>query len=120
VNASGCVKVLTNFYSVPLPVGVEVQAKVYSSYVEIWHQGESVARHERCFHRQQKVLNLEAPTKKRSVRWFNTARTVAGTRALASQFRSLLGDAEATKRPAKCRRRSYGAGKRCRIDLPPY
>ena len=59
VNASGCVKVLTNFYSVPLPVGVAVQAKVHSSYVEIWHQGESVARHERCFNRQQKVLNLE-------------------------------------------------------------
>jgi hypothetical protein len=59
VNASGCVKVLTNFYSVPLPVGVEVQAKVHSSYVEIWHQGERVARHDRCFNRQQKVLNLE-------------------------------------------------------------
>lgn len=59
VNASGCVKVLTNFYSVPLPVGIEVQAKVHSSYVEIWHQGECVARHERCFNRQQKVLNLE-------------------------------------------------------------
>jgi hypothetical protein len=51
--------VLTNFYSVPLPVGVEVQAKVHSAYVEIWHQGERVARHERCFERQQKVLNLE-------------------------------------------------------------
>jgi len=59
VNSSGCVKVLTNFYSVPLPVGLEVQAKVHSAYVEIWHQGECVARHERCFHRQQKVLNLE-------------------------------------------------------------
>jgi hypothetical protein len=59
VNTSGCVKVLTNFYSVPLPVGLEVQAKVHSSYVEIWHQGECVARHDRCFNRQQKVLNLE-------------------------------------------------------------
>jgi hypothetical protein len=58
VNASGCAKVLTNFYSDPLPVGVEVLAKVHSSYVEIWHQGERVARHER-FNRQQKVLNLE-------------------------------------------------------------
>jgi transposase len=59
VNASGCVKVLTNFYSVPLPVGVEVQAKVYSTYVEIWHQGRRVARHERSFGRQQQVLDLE-------------------------------------------------------------
>jgi transposase len=59
VNSSGCVRVLTNFYSVPLPVGVEVQAKVYSAYVEMWHQGQRVARHERCFGRQQKVLDLE-------------------------------------------------------------
>jgi transposase len=59
VNASGCARVLTNFYSVPLPVGVEVQAKVYSAHVEIWHQGECVARHERCFDRHQKVLDLE-------------------------------------------------------------
>jgi len=27
VNASGCVKVLTNFYSVPLPVGVEYRPR---------------------------------------------------------------------------------------------
>jgi len=32
---------------------------VHSCYVEIWRQGECVARHERCFNRQQKVLNLE-------------------------------------------------------------
>src|SRR5580704_5194109 len=59
VNGSGCVRVLTNFYSAPVPVGMEVQAKVHSAYVEIWHQGQCVARHERCFNRQQKVLNLE-------------------------------------------------------------
>jgi hypothetical protein len=59
VNTSGCVRVLTNFYSVPLQVGVEVQAKVYSTYVEIWYQGQCLARHERCFDRHQKVLNLE-------------------------------------------------------------
>jgi transposase len=59
VNASRCVRVLTNFYSAPVPVGVEVQVQVHSAYLEIWHQGECVARHERCFKRQQKVLNLE-------------------------------------------------------------
>lgn len=59
VNASRCVRVLTNFYSAPVPVGVEVQVKVHSAYVEIWHQRACVARHERCFRRQQKVLNLE-------------------------------------------------------------
>jgi len=58
VNSSGCVKVLTNFYSVPLTVGMEVQAKIHAAYVEIWSQGKCVARHERCFGRQQKVLDL--------------------------------------------------------------
>lgn len=59
VNAQGTVKVLTNFYSAPLPVGVEVQAKVYAANVEIWHQGRCVARHERSFGRSEKVLDLE-------------------------------------------------------------
>ena len=59
VNQSGCVKVLTNFYSTPLPVGASVEAKVYSAYVEIWRAGHCVARHERCYERHQKVLELE-------------------------------------------------------------
>jgi transposase len=59
VNGSGCARVLTNFYSTPVPVGREVQAKVYAAHVEIWYQGACVARHERCFSRQQKVLDLE-------------------------------------------------------------
>ena len=59
INGSGCAKALTNFYSAPLPVGTAVQVKVYSTYVEIWHQGKCVARHERCYERHQKVLELE-------------------------------------------------------------
>ena len=59
VNAKGTVKVLTNFYSVPLAVGVEVQAKVYPAYVEVWHGGKCVTRHERSFGRYRKVLDLE-------------------------------------------------------------
>ncbi len=59
VNQSGCVKVLTNFYSTPLPVATTVDAKVYSAYVEIWHGGHCVARHERCYGRHQQVLELE-------------------------------------------------------------
>ena len=39
VNA-GCVKVQTNFYSVPLPGGRRVEAKAYASTVEIWHEGD--------------------------------------------------------------------------------
>ena len=30
-----------------------------AAYVEIWHEGQCVARHERCFERHQKRLNLE-------------------------------------------------------------
>ena len=59
VNNSGCVKVLTNFYWAPVPVGVEVEVKVFAAYVEIWHEGKRVAGHERRFGRQEKVLNLE-------------------------------------------------------------
>jgi transposase len=59
VNNSGCAKVLTNFYSAPVPVGVEVEVKAYAAYVEIWQGGKMLARHERCFGRHQKVLNLE-------------------------------------------------------------
>lgn len=59
VNGSGCVNVLTNFYSAPLPVGTGAEARVYAAYVEIWYAGRRVARHERCFGRQQKVLELE-------------------------------------------------------------
>jgi transposase len=59
VNQSGCVKVLTNFYSTPLPVGTRVTAKVYSACVEVWHEGHCVARHERCYERHQQVLELE-------------------------------------------------------------
>jgi len=59
VDGLGRVKVRTNFYSVPVRVGLEVQAKVYSSYVEIWHDGRCVARHERCYRRLQEILDLE-------------------------------------------------------------
>lgn len=59
VNAKGTVKVLTNFYSAPVPVGLEVQAKVYAAHMEIWHQGRCVARHERSFGRYRQVLDLD-------------------------------------------------------------
>jgi transposase len=59
VNGLGCVKVLTNTYSVPLPAGTQVQAKAYASKIELWHSGRCVARHERCYRRQQQILDLE-------------------------------------------------------------
>jgi transposase len=59
VNSSSCAKVLTNAYSAPLKAGTKVQAKIYASTVELWHDGGCVATHERCYRRQQQVLNLE-------------------------------------------------------------
>ena len=59
VNSQGCVKVSTNLYSVPLREGLKVQARTHAGYIEFWHGGECVARHERCFDRYQKVLDLE-------------------------------------------------------------
>lgn len=59
VNSSRCVRVLTNFYSVPAPVGCVVEARVYAAEVELWHEGKRLARHDRCFSRQKKVLDLE-------------------------------------------------------------
>jgi len=52
-------KGLTDFYSVPAPVGSVVQARVYAAEVELWHEGKCIARHDRCFSRQNKVLDLE-------------------------------------------------------------
>ncbi len=50
VDGAGCVKVRTNAYSVPVRVGTQV---------EVWHAGHCVARHARCYSRQQQVLDLE-------------------------------------------------------------
>ena len=54
-----CVRVRTNRYSVPLRPGTKVEARVNADSVELWHEGRPVARHERCFSRQQQVLDLE-------------------------------------------------------------
>ena len=59
VDGKGCVKVRTNSYSVPLRVGTRVQVKVRPAQVEIWHEGERVARHPRCYNRRQEILDLE-------------------------------------------------------------
>lgn len=59
VDGSGCVKVRTNAYSVPVRVGTQVEARVYPTQVEVWHAGQRVACHARCYSRQQQVLDLE-------------------------------------------------------------
>jgi transposase len=59
VNRLGCVKVKTNAYSVPLPAGTAVEVRLSSTTVAVWHAGRCVASHERCYGRQQEILDLE-------------------------------------------------------------
>jgi IstB-like ATP binding protein/Mu transposase, C-terminal domain len=59
VDGSGCVRVRTNFYSVPVRAGSVVEARVYPARVELWQEGICVARHERCYGRRQQILDLE-------------------------------------------------------------
>jgi hypothetical protein len=59
VDGYGCAKVRGNFYSAPLKAGTKVQAKIGSTYIEVWQEGRCVARHERCYRQGQQVLDLE-------------------------------------------------------------
>ncbi len=59
VNQSGCAKVRTNFYSVPLKAGFVVEARAYSSVVEFRQNSAVVAQHDRSYERSQQILDLE-------------------------------------------------------------
>jgi len=59
VDSLRCVRVRTNRYSVPLPPGAKVEARVHAAAVELCHGGKRVAWHDRCYSRQQKILDLE-------------------------------------------------------------
>lgn len=59
VDTLGRVKVRTNWYSAPVRAGTTVQAQLSAAVVMLWHEGQCVATHERCYGRHQEVLNLE-------------------------------------------------------------
>jgi hypothetical protein len=59
VDGLGCVRVKTNPYSVPAAVGTAVEAKLGSAHVELWADGQCVARHERSYVKFAPVLELE-------------------------------------------------------------
>jgi transposase len=59
VDDAGCVRVKTNPYSVPAAVGTNVEAKLGSAHVELWADGQCLARHERSYVRFVPVLDLE-------------------------------------------------------------
>jgi hypothetical protein len=51
--------VRSNAYSVPLPAGTTVEARLSAATVAIRHEGRVAARHARCYGRGQEVLDLE-------------------------------------------------------------
>jgi len=59
VDGHGRVKVKTNWYSTPLWPGLRVAARVWPSRIEIEHDGECVAWHQRSYGRGHQILNLE-------------------------------------------------------------
>ena len=59
VEKLGCVRVKSNWYSAPLKAGTKVRAKTYAATIEIWQQGQRVARHPRCYGAGQQILDLE-------------------------------------------------------------
>jgi hypothetical protein len=59
VNGLGCVRVRTNLYSAPVAPGQTVEVRVYPSHLELRDEGRCIARHERCYERQQQILELE-------------------------------------------------------------
>jgi transposase len=59
VTSLGCVKVKTNAYSVPVKAGSTVEVRLAAASVEIWHEGQRVARHERCYGRYREIFDLE-------------------------------------------------------------
>jgi transposase len=59
VDGLGCVRVRTNLYSTPAEPGKTVEVRLYPSSVEVRDAGRCIARHQRCYQRQQQVLDLE-------------------------------------------------------------
>ena len=52
-------RVKTNPYSVPAAVGTAIEARLGSAHVELWADGQCLARHERSYVRFAPVLDLE-------------------------------------------------------------
>jgi transposase len=59
VDSKSCVKVRGNWYSVPVRVGLKVRVKILPAYIEAWHEGRLVARHNRCYEQGRQILDLE-------------------------------------------------------------
>jgi hypothetical protein len=107
VNGSGCVQVLTNFYSVPVPAGGGGSASQGALGVRRDLAPGAVRGQTRTLFQpttegtELGALLGRADEEARGFGGFDSAGTVAGPGTLASELRSLLGDAEATPRQTR-------------------
>ena len=96
VDQAGCARVLTNFYSVPIKAGTEVEARAYSSMVEIRHSGAAggAARAQLCAlaaDPRSGTLSGSARPQAGRIARLQAAGAVAGTGPLASELRPNYG-----------------------------
>jgi transposase len=59
MDGNGRAKVRLNWYSAPVPVGRQVEARILPAEIQVWHDGKCVAVHERSYARGEQILNLE-------------------------------------------------------------
>lgn len=59
VVSGGFVKVSTNRYSTPLKQGMQTEVRAHPAYVDVWHNGHLVARHERSYGHRQQIFTPE-------------------------------------------------------------
>lgn len=59
VDGKGCVRARMNSYSTPLSPGNRPLVRVLPATVEVWHQGQRVASHERSYERGKQIFDLE-------------------------------------------------------------
>jgi hypothetical protein len=59
VDAKGCIRARLNSYSTPLSPGQRPLLRVLPATIEVWQQGQRVAKHERSYERGKQILDLE-------------------------------------------------------------
>lgn len=106
VDTSGCVRVKTNRYSTPLNPGTRAEVKLDATHVQVWHQGRSVARHERCYRLRQRCWrwnitwvcwNASQAHCNTPRRWLSIVKRVCGPIASISSGKDWSSDKAAAK-----------------------
>jgi transposase len=106
VDNKGCVLVRTNHYSTSLKPGTRAEAKLHSAYIEVWHEGKSVARHERCYQPEAAnprsgTLSRAAEPQTRSLCRVDATGAMASAGSMDGQLRCILAEPQPPPRPAE-------------------